>query len=52
MNKLQSLEGREKEAIRKIAHPAIGEIYCTQDDLFELMSENWENTLSSLASLQ
>ena len=61
MNRLQSLEGKEKEAIRKIAHPEIGEIYCINegearatlheiflDDFFELMSENWENTLSLL----
>lgn len=31
MNRLQSLEGKEKEAIRKIAHPAIGEIYCINE---------------------
>ena len=31
MNKLQSLEGKEKEAIRKIVHPAIGEIYCINE---------------------
>jgi FkbM family methyltransferase len=31
MNRLQSLEGKEKEAIHKIAHPAIGEIYCINE---------------------
>ena len=31
MNRLQSLEEKEKEAIRKIAHPAIGEIYCINE---------------------
>ena len=31
MNRLHSLEGKEKQAIRKIAHPAIGEIYCINE---------------------
>jgi hypothetical protein len=31
MNRLQSLEGKEKEAIHKIVHPAIGEIYCINE---------------------
>ena len=31
MNRLQSLDGKEKEAIRRIAHPAIGEIYCINE---------------------
>ena len=31
MNRLQSVEEKEKEAIRKIAHPAIGEIYCINE---------------------
>ena len=31
MNRLQSLEEKEKGAIRKIAHPAIGEIYCINE---------------------
>jgi FkbM family methyltransferase len=31
MNRLQSLERKEKEAIRKITHPAIGEIYCINE---------------------
>jgi FkbM family methyltransferase len=31
MNRSQSLAGKEKEAIRKIAHPAIGEIYCINE---------------------
>jgi len=31
MNKLHSFEEKEKQAIRKIAHPAIGEIYCLNE---------------------
>ena len=31
MNRSQSFEEKEKEAIRKIAHPAIGEIYCINE---------------------
>src|SRR5215472_15515658 len=31
MNRLHSLEGKEKQAIRRIAHPAIGEIYCINE---------------------
>src|SRR5215831_16307791 len=31
MNRLQSLEGKEKETIHKIVHPAIGEIYCINE---------------------
>ena len=31
MNRLQSVEEKEEEAIRKIAHPAIGEIYCINE---------------------
>jgi len=31
MNRLQSLAGKEKEGIHKIAHPAIGEIYCISE---------------------
>jgi FkbM family methyltransferase len=31
MNRLHPLEGKEKEAIRKIAHPAVGEIYCINE---------------------
>jgi FkbM family methyltransferase len=31
MNTLPSLAGKEKQAIRKLAHPAIGEIYCINE---------------------
>ena len=31
MKRLQSLEGKEKEVIHKIVHPAIGEIYCINE---------------------
>jgi FkbM family methyltransferase len=31
MKRLHSLEGKEKQAIRKVAHPAIGEIYCLNE---------------------
>ena len=31
MNRLQSVEGKGKEAVPKIAHPAIGEIYCISE---------------------
>ena len=31
MNRLPSLEGKEKETIHKIVHPAIGEIYCINE---------------------
>jgi len=31
MNRLPSVEEKEKEPIRKIAHPAIGEIYCINE---------------------
>ena len=31
MHRLTPLEGKEKEGIRKIAHPAIGEIYCISE---------------------
>ena len=31
MNRLQLLKGKEKEGIRKITHPVIGEIYCINE---------------------
>jgi phthiocerol/phenolphthiocerol synthesis type-I polyketide synthase E len=46
VSKLDSLEKEEKETIRKIAHPAIGEIYCLNEpEARSTLHEIWDDKL-------
>src|SRR6266478_3750729 len=45
MSKLDSVERKEKEPIRKIAHPAIGEIYCLNEEARGTLHEIWDDKL-------
>jgi FkbM family methyltransferase len=46
VSKLNSVEGKEKEPIRKIAHPAIGEIYCLNEpEARGTLHEIWDDKL-------
>jgi FkbM family methyltransferase len=46
VSKLDSVERKEKEPIRKIAHPAIGEIYClNESEARGTLHEIWDDNL-------
>ena len=46
MSKLNSVEGKAQEPIRKIAHPAIGEIYCLNEpEARATLHETWDDKL-------
>jgi FkbM family methyltransferase len=46
VNKLDSVERKEKEPIRRIAHPAIGEIYCLNEPEARVtLHEIWDDKL-------